>query len=126
MLPLAPGRFSTTTCWPSRCPSGSAITRALLSATPPGANGTMMRIAFAGQSCAKALMATNHRNTKIKRIYGLCRRCLEQGDREGTQHVGQAQLQVLRVVPLAGEHVLEFAQSLGQREARFAPDGPDG
>src|SRR5690349_21413968 len=52
MLPLAPGRFSTTTDCPSRAASGSATTRALLSATPPGANGTMMRSGRAGQSCA--------------------------------------------------------------------------
>src|SRR6185503_6902264 len=54
MLPLAPGRFSTSTCWPRRCASGSATTRALLSATPPGENGTMMRTGFCGHSCAVA------------------------------------------------------------------------
>src|SRR5439155_25266571 len=61
MLPLAPGRFSTSTGCPRRIPSGSATTRALLSATPPGANGTMMRSGFAGQSCAAANDAANHR-----------------------------------------------------------------
>src|SRR5436190_6865258 len=54
MLPLAPGRFSTSTCCPRRAASGSATTRALLSATPPGENGTMMRTGFAGHSCASA------------------------------------------------------------------------
>src|SRR5262245_4476108 len=57
MLPLAPGRFSTTTAWPSRWPRGSATTRALLSATPPGANGTTMRTGFDGYSCACAASA---------------------------------------------------------------------
>src|SRR6267378_1435082 len=56
MLPLAPGRFSTSTGCPRRTPSGSATTRALLSATPPGANGTMMRSGFAGHSCAAATL----------------------------------------------------------------------
>src|SRR5262245_50628810 len=54
MLPLAPGRFSTMTCWPSRAASGSAMTRALLSARPPGANGTTMRTGRAGNCCPAA------------------------------------------------------------------------
>src|SRR5258706_1364990 len=61
MLPLAPGRFSTITCWPRRAASGSATTRALLSATPAGAKGTMMRTAFAGHSCAAALLRIRQR-----------------------------------------------------------------
>src|SRR5262245_12388662 len=39
------------TCWPSRVPRGSAMTRALLSVTPPGANGTMSRTGLAGYAC---------------------------------------------------------------------------
>src|SRR5688572_7940927 len=54
MLPLAPGRFSTMTCCPSRAASGSPMTRALLSVTPPGAKGTMMRTGLTGYSCAHA------------------------------------------------------------------------
>ena len=34
------------------------MTRALLSATPPGANGTTMRTGLTGYSCAQAAAAT--------------------------------------------------------------------
>jgi hypothetical protein len=36
MLPPAPGRFSTTTCWPRRRPSGSLSSRAAMSVVPAG------------------------------------------------------------------------------------------
>ncbi|MNR43368.1 hypothetical protein D3C85_1619810 [compost metagenome] len=35
MLPLAPGRLSTTTAWPSASPSGLLIRRAMMSDEPP-------------------------------------------------------------------------------------------
>src|SRR5256885_5767801 len=42
MLPLAPGRFSTTTGWPRRCCSCSPRRRASRSVPPPGGNVTTM------------------------------------------------------------------------------------
>src|SRR4051812_28711785 len=94
MLPLAPGRFSTITCWPSRRPSGSATTRALLSATPPGAKGTMMRIGFAGQSseCAgpAASNVSARKNATDRERTGLISLARdEQGDRKGPQQSGK-------------------------------------
>ncbi len=38
-----PGLFSTMTGWPSLAPSFSASTRLMMSAAPPGENGTTMR-----------------------------------------------------------------------------------
>src|SRR5689334_2816633 len=49
---LAPGRFSTTTCWPSRVVSDAASMRDSVSLPPPGANGDTMRTGFTGQVCA--------------------------------------------------------------------------
>src|SRR5215831_1606282 len=70
MLPLAPGRFSTTTDWPRRAPSRSATTRALVSVTPPGANGTTRRSGRAGQSCALAPSAARARRAAPTRVTG--------------------------------------------------------
>jgi len=47
-IPAAPGRFSTTTSWPSASPSAGATVRAVMSTFPPGTNGTMMRIGLLG------------------------------------------------------------------------------
>src|SRR5688572_10003023 len=49
-----PGRFSTTTCCPSRLENAPAITRAAASLPPPGASGTMRRIVRSGYGCAEA------------------------------------------------------------------------
>src|SRR5262249_13564917 len=46
---LAPGLGSTSTCWPNRWLSPSAITRASASIGPPGLNGTTMRTGLLGQ-----------------------------------------------------------------------------
>ena len=48
MLPPAPGRFSTTTCWPSALVSWSAITRAKMSVDWPGGKGTTILIGLVG------------------------------------------------------------------------------
>src|SRR6185503_7251452 len=40
MLPPAPERFSTTTCWPRRSPIGFCRMRAVVSVPPPGSNPT--------------------------------------------------------------------------------------
>jgi hypothetical protein len=58
MLP-ALGRFSTTTGWPSDRAIGSATARAVRSAMPPGANGTISVIGLSGKRlCARAAPAT--------------------------------------------------------------------
>src|SRR5688572_24049429 len=55
MLPPAPARFSTTTCWPSRELSRGAIARATRSLAPPGANPTSRRTGLLGYASAAQL-----------------------------------------------------------------------
>src|SRR5260221_9933612 len=67
-------------------PSGSATTRALLSATPPGETGTMMRSGFAGHSWAGAvLIRISERQTprtiRIESRAPLCAAALHRRDR---------------------------------------------
>src|SRR5215471_15665832 len=54
MIPLAPARFSMTTCCPSRSERCFPTIRAAKSTPPPGGNGTSIRTGFAGQACAPA------------------------------------------------------------------------
>src|SRR5262249_14459380 len=56
-VPPAPGRFSITTGWPSFSCSDCATMRPMMSAPPPGPNGTTMRTGRCGQSCAAASAA---------------------------------------------------------------------
>src|SRR5438552_8759349 len=53
-MPPAPGRFSTTICWPA--PSGifGPMMRVVVSGRPPGAYGTIILIGLVGNSCACA------------------------------------------------------------------------
>jgi hypothetical protein len=53
MVSAPPGRFSTTTCWPSSWLSTAPISRAALSVALPAAWGTTRRIGWSGYS-AKA------------------------------------------------------------------------
>jgi hypothetical protein len=48
--PLAPGWFNTTICCPIRDTSLSATTRVVVSARPPGPNGTTIRIGLCGST----------------------------------------------------------------------------
>src|SRR4029453_15103041 len=59
IVPPAPGRFSTTTCWPSALVSWSAMTRAKMSVDWPGGKGTTILIGLAGQVCASTPDATD-------------------------------------------------------------------
>src|SRR5690606_10392981 len=52
ILPDAPGLLSTMTCCPRRWPSLSATSRATVSVTPPGENGTIRRMGREGYCCA--------------------------------------------------------------------------
>src|SRR5262245_61322815 len=61
MMALAPGRLSTTPCWPQSSPIFCASTRACRSTPEPAAWGTMMRMGRFGKSsavCAVAPAAT--------------------------------------------------------------------
>src|SRR6266852_4025670 len=55
MFPLAPDRFSTTTCCPSFRVSSAASRRAGMSIDPPAANGTTIMMGCAGQSGTAAI-----------------------------------------------------------------------
>src|SRR3954463_13542464 len=55
MLPPAPARFSTTTCWPSCSPSGFCRMRAVVSVPPPGSKPTTTVTGLLGYApCASA------------------------------------------------------------------------
>src|SRR3954463_1774532 len=54
MLPPAPARFSTMTCWPMFSARNFATTRATVSVPPPGSKPTTMVIGFDGKFCAVA------------------------------------------------------------------------
>src|SRR5919201_313082 len=66
MLPPAPARFSTTTCWPSNSPSAGATMRPTVSVPPPGSKPTTVVIGFAGKFCAAAPSATPIRASAAK------------------------------------------------------------
>src|SRR5687767_12973531 len=53
-MPPAPGRLSVITCCPSNSLIFCATTRAVMSPTPPGPNGTRKRIGRDGNVCAPA------------------------------------------------------------------------
>jgi hypothetical protein len=53
-MPLAPVRFSTITDWPSGFSIAPAMMRATMSGAPPGANGTIRRMAREGYCSAAA------------------------------------------------------------------------
>src|ERR1700761_9404941 len=67
MLPAAPGRFSTITCWPSALPSCSAVTRARMSTDCPAGKGTTMRNGLAGHCWAAAGRASSAGAATTKR-----------------------------------------------------------
>jgi hypothetical protein len=48
IVPIAPGRFSTSTSWPITSRSLTPIVRAMMSLALPAENGTMMRIGLLG------------------------------------------------------------------------------
>src|SRR4051812_17927566 len=72
MTPLAPGRLSTMTGWPSACASSPVTNRATTSTAPPGGSGTMTWIGLTGQFCAhkdgaaKPNMAAAREKTSVR------------------------------------------------------------
>src|SRR5262245_54263382 len=63
MLPPAPPRLSTTTCWPQDSVILCATRRAMVSVAAPGANGTTMRIGRVGYCASAACAAAPGRNS---------------------------------------------------------------
>src|SRR5262245_53165740 len=63
MMPFAPGRLSTITCWPQVSVSFWATARAMMSTPPPAACGTMIRTGRLGNCCAAAPAQTSARAT---------------------------------------------------------------
>src|SRR4051812_33798027 len=60
MLPPAPARFSTSTCWPTLSARNLATMRATVSVPPPGSKPTTMVIGLDGKLlCADATPTTN-------------------------------------------------------------------
>jgi hypothetical protein len=61
---LAPGRFSTTTDWPSESPRLGARSRAMMSVAPPGAKPTSIRTGLTGYfgACASTAPPTARHN----------------------------------------------------------------
>src|SRR5688500_8125645 len=51
ILPPAPGRLSTTACWPHASVSFWPTMRESRSAAPPGGKGTMIRMGRTGYAC---------------------------------------------------------------------------
>src|SRR5258706_11533584 len=64
MLPLCPGRLSSTMRWPSTSPSLGEMMRIVVSVPPPGADGTMIRTGRSGYSAANTAGSTAHRQMK--------------------------------------------------------------
>src|SRR5262245_18668998 len=58
MLPAAPPRLSTITCWPSECEMAIERMRAMMSVGPPGANGTTRVMGRSGYAASAG--ATRH------------------------------------------------------------------
>src|SRR5262245_21008902 len=65
ILPLAPARLSTTTCWPSRPESLCAMMRATMSVLLPAGNGTIRRIGRSGQAAVCALPALATKSVRM-------------------------------------------------------------
>ena len=63
MVPPAPPTFSTTICWPSVRPIGSAISRATVSVGPPAAAGTTMVMGRRGIGLLRRAAAAPATNT---------------------------------------------------------------
>src|SRR6266702_3846843 len=64
----APGRLSTTNCWPSDSESLCATERAMMSVPPPAAEGTMKRTGLAGYAVWAAAPSDNRANRKGEEV----------------------------------------------------------
>src|SRR5213592_4844466 len=68
MVVPAPGLFSMMIGWPRRGESFSPTARATMSTPPPGGNGAMKRIGFAGYCAAAGLFKKKNSKTAKARI----------------------------------------------------------
>src|SRR5581483_2325085 len=92
--PLAPPRFSTTTCWPSRLLRPCATMRAIWSVPPPAGYGQISLIGRVGCQSAWARAGARHRSPSTAAV----RKCLRilvlplLSDRrgDGVTHFGRA------------------------------------
>src|SRR5512145_64599 len=65
IVPPAPGRFSTTNCWPRTSDSLSAMMRVTMSVPPPAPKPIRMRTGLFGQSWAWALANRPHDSARV-------------------------------------------------------------
>src|SRR4051794_320676 len=70
MVPPAPARFSTTTCWPSASPSAGATVRAVMSTLPLGGHGTTTRTGREGKSCPWTRHGMKTKRRTRKKVIG--------------------------------------------------------
>src|SRR5512147_2818860 len=81
MVPPAPARFSTITCWPSASDSAVWTVRAVKSTLPPGGQGTTMCTGRLGKSWARAgtipTQSAHHRLRIHAVVFVMSRRPLE-------------------------------------------------
>src|SRR5262245_48543415 len=61
MLVVAPGRFSTTYCWPRYSESFGVSRRAMMSVPPPGGKPTSTRTGRVGYDCPRTAVAASRR-----------------------------------------------------------------
>ena len=66
MVLPAPGRFSTTTCWPSARESFSVISRQMMSGVPPAACDTMNLTGRAGQVLCAGLLRGREQDERAR------------------------------------------------------------
>src|SRR6478736_3960792 len=71
MLPPAPARFSTRTCWPMLSPRNLATTRATVSVPPPGSKPTTMVIGLDGKLCAAQSAENSNAKSETTALIGL-------------------------------------------------------
>src|SRR3954470_3694809 len=69
-----PGRFSTTTGWPSCSASAAPTIRVVGSAEPPGGKPTIKRMGLEGYGCASALLAARTASAAAKSLMPHCSR----------------------------------------------------
>jgi hypothetical protein len=88
-MAAAPGLFSMTTGWPNFSVNPRPIMRASVSAAPPAAAGTIMRIGLSGYGAAQAAVAAMAAQERARlcrmrfKIVSLCLLCVAAGFSRG-------------------------------------------
>src|SRR2546423_6035493 len=107
MKPLAPGLFSTTTCFPQSLESFSAMRRMKIDGATPAECGMVIRTVRVGKDCAPAGPAASSR--AVKRLSAN-----QQRRRKAREELRERELSLRREF-LAGKNILQLsAQSVGQ------------